>query len=337
MTKKIFIHIGTYKTGTSAIQHEAFTSSDLEANGVRYVRTGLNRRFHKHLRIFDSIIDDASNSRRRNGPNYVDYRTIQRSLIKEVSRGKFPYYFISEEELSFPSPDIAEALAFLKEMAEVRVLLVVRRQDYFLDSLYRQFVREWDRFIDKTFLEFIQDELIEKRGDFYTIASYWSSVFGKGNVSLIDFDHLRSGGCLVAEFFRRSGMPYLPKEKSEIVNPSLAAAEAEVVRRLAVRGCGGCVDREGIANLLLAKNAKYKSTFLSGAITDNILLKYRECNTRLEEYGISFAGALDARPKESATETLNLALELEQEVADAELSVLEFFVNKVSAAREALR
>jgi len=338
MTKKIFIHIGTYKTGTSSIQHEAFTSPELETSGVHYVRAGLNKMFEKHLRLYDSIIDDGFNTNRRNKPGYkCNYEIIKNNLAKEIMDGQSPCYFISEEELSYPEPSIAEHLAFLNGLGEVRVLFVVRRQDHFLDSLYRQFVREYDRAIEMPFKDFVRDELVAKRADFFTIAESWAGVFGRENIQVVDMDVLRSGGDLVTQFFRWSGMPYTPTTAPKVINPSLSAAESEVIRRLR---CRWRMDDQGfdkIVRIFKAIEKKYSASYLSGGIDREILAKYQSCNEKLKDvYAIAFAGADDLPVSELQVDFLTEALRLEEEVSDAEIFVIEHFMNKITSAIQVL-
>lgn len=282
--KKVVIHIGTYKTATTSIQHALYFNQDAHRN-IRYLKAGMNHGLKKHLKLYDSLIDDGFNTERRTKSNYT---RIKENMIQEIETSEESTFVISEEELSYPDSKIAEGLKFLKEIADVYVVMLVRKQDKFLDSLYRQFIKEPARNMQYTFDEFCQDPVVCKRADYHYILSLWIRVFGEDCVFSHDFDEMKKGKGVIHNFFTAIGEEYRGG-KVDTYNESISPAKAEVVRRIGM-SCSA-LDRHKLVRYIKSINedATALRTYLNDRNVYSIMDKYTSSNDFIRgKYNINF-------------------------------------------------
>ena len=302
--KTIYIHIGTYKTATSSIQYVLGQGHGLREEGVNYPRAGRHKILQKHLRLYDAIIDDSCNAARR---KQIDYEAVKQNLINEIERSKQTIFVISEEELSYPDPVIPQKLQFLRKLGQVKILFVVRTQTTFLDSLYRQFVKEDARSVLCGFDEFCDDSLVRRRADFIEIAGNWEAVFGEGNVKVTDFNNFLEKRNVVAGFFEWAEIPFKIIPEPHRFNESITAAEAEAVRMLL--RANPRLTRMPIVKFFKAHPLNLMSTYLTQERCARIKNEYIDSNKRLlEKYGVDF------------TENFDCGVYMEQSVHESRLS-----------------
>lgn len=112
--KKLYIHIGFAKTGSTSIQLFCQTNRHtLEDRGARYIQSGLIWCIHRN------------------------YKKDIQKICNEINHTDFETYILSEEELSFKID--TESLKHLSEKLENCKLIFicyVRPQDQFFESLY---------------------------------------------------------------------------------------------------------------------------------------------------------------------------------------------------------
>lgn len=152
MRRRIFIHIGTHKTGSTSIQSILLRNKDrLEQQGLIYVplpeeirslikrdplsfdiirifRNYLNYYLTKHKQINDSVMQYVMSWEGFCGNAIRGYKNAgaMADLIKEVTHG-----------------------------LDVRIVIYLRRQDDFVESLYTQKIQEGNSYTFQEFLESI--------------------------------------------------------------------------------------------------------------------------------------------------------------------------------------
>lgn len=310
---QVTVHIGAFKTATSAIQF-ALARSDrvLSRVGAKYAETGLNVPFSKHLHLFDRIVDGGYNRQRHlthKGEDYIG------QLIVEAQEPGLEHLLLSEEELSYPSPAVAQYLAPLQDVADVEIVLVVRRQPEFLESLYLQYLKEPLRQVTDTFEEFLDSDY-GKYGDFSSLLEMWEEVFGRESITVMDFDDLRNGD-VVVNFANQVGLPKNLRSPDHNINPSITPASGELLRLIAVSTPQ--FPRMALASLLRQLAPGKGTTLLTPEITENILDRFRDSNARLaDSYGIKLdrEAELSKRPVTQA-ELDHQALEAAAQVIGA--------------------
>jgi hypothetical protein len=275
---RITIHIGTYKTATSAIQFALARSERVLARvGAKYAQTGLNVGLSKHLHLFDRIIDGGYNTDRHQTHRGEDYIG---GLLEEVRDPAVSHLLISEEELSYPSAAIAQYLAPLRAEADIEIVMVVRRQPEFLESLYLQFLKEPLREVTSTFAEFLQDEAYIPRGDFAALLEPWEEVFGADAIVVADFDDLKRDD-VVSGFASLVGLPHNLTRPDHVINPSATPAAAELLRLIG--RSEPAFPRMQLASLLQDMDVGRGTTLLTPEVSALVLDTYRDSNRRLAD------------------------------------------------------
>ena len=276
--KKIFVHIGTYKTGTSSIQTALYQKrEDLRRMGIHYLETGLHPTFYKHMGIFDYCHQAAHNRHRRKRWKGVDLAAL---VKEEIAQSNAHSFIISEESLSVPNVGIAQKLSFLKDIAEVQIVYCVRRQDKFLESLFLQFVKESGRALKKPFVEFIHDQNYLRYAKFDEIADDWASIFGQENILVLDFEELKEQDKLIPTFANIFGIHPdfdLPDIR---LNETISHEIAEIIRRFAL--VYPRVDRDLLTLSLMDLKSQIPPNAYIAPKLHTLLPRYEESNVRLK-------------------------------------------------------
>jgi hypothetical protein len=168
---KLFIHIGSPKTGSTAIQY--FLAQNLEAldaQGVNFVRQGRKRDAH-------NLILQA----RRAGDIGKDMQKVVREI---QSRPNDTHVLTSE--MYFGAGVGADLAAALPDdlRAKTRILVYLRRQDRFLEALYKQRVKT-GRY-HGTAQDFAQAKL--GNGNYERTLAPYAEAFGADNIIVRPFE-----------------------------------------------------------------------------------------------------------------------------------------------------
>ncbi len=249
--KKLILHIGTEKTGTTSIQYQLYSNyENLLEQGVLYPKTLLDQyRTHSKLACFTVYNEETERLCKVIGiPNIDVHVDFKKKLVSEfedeLKSFKGETVVTSNEHLSAFILEI-EDIKYLKDFLykyfdDITVVIYIREQIDHLCSSYNT------RIISGGQLTFygarnLRSEL--KRLDHEQTLNNWAEVFGKENlvVRLFDRDFLKNGDifedfayiCKInidssellslnkilnlkqVEFFRRVNMylPYLANDK----------------------------------------------------------------------------------------------------------------------------
>ena len=174
--KKIFLHVGQYKTGTTALQKYLLESMEyLETQGIffcsayRYLKSrkylAPNGSFYFGLNFVDKKMD------------WIDYKTEEISLVfektlQDIENTTCPNVLISTEHLFDTTTENLEKLrdSLISISNDVYVVLYLRDLIQYVNSSYIQRVTTGDKEIRtfKTFLENLIEEP-ELQYDYYKI------------------------------------------------------------------------------------------------------------------------------------------------------------------------
>lgn len=184
----LYLHVGTHKTGTSAIQ------AMLKRCGADLAQQGVN-----HLHIPAPVLKKAL---RPESPAELSTcaemarRMIRRSIW--LSRIRHPRYLQNDTFLlsweglcGSPIEGYAESQktaailhAALERWRQVKVIIFLRRQDLFAESMYAQYIRQGRGF---SFVEFM-DRLPPKAFDWQRLIQNYSDLFGAEQISVIPYE-----------------------------------------------------------------------------------------------------------------------------------------------------
>lgn len=177
---RLYIHIGTWKTGSSTIQFNLHRlKEDLKQEGIYYLSK------KDKMVIDDRIIRDFEKIE----PEYVSQSRRKLKGILNNSREEGYKYIASAEEFSGdPFSGFKNCRAVAENIFEItkdlnldiKIIVYLRRQDDFIESMYTQSIHLGGV---KTFQEFISD-FDESHFNWYNLLKAYSDVFGKKNIDV---------------------------------------------------------------------------------------------------------------------------------------------------------
>lgn len=205
---RLILHIGSQKTGSTAIQSALDNHPEsLAASGLRFARAG--RKHIAHQRLYQAILSG------RPRPAFLELR-------RELKAHPDATLILSCE--MFLAPGIAPVFArFLGPdlCARTQVIAYLRRQDHFLEALYKQHLKNGR--VTGTIQSYLKGR-IDRLLYSPTLAQY-DAAFGHKNLCVIPYeraDFPDANG--VADFAARIGWQDVPPEAlgSGEVNASLS-------------------------------------------------------------------------------------------------------------------
>ncbi len=184
----LIIHIGTHKTGTTSLQSVLARGAEaLLPHGIRYLQRGRGDGFAHHKLAW------ALRGRRNTDMSVWD------RLRAELAASKSPTNLLSSE--AFWLEDPAEVKRQLGDTQDVRIVLYVRRQDKYLQSLYKQTVASGRK---PDFAAWLAE--MHVRGDYLSVVRNWAAQFGADAVTVLPYERDGRPIDLVADFSRFLGV-----------------------------------------------------------------------------------------------------------------------------------
>jgi len=194
MKKTIFLHIGIHKTGTTTIQ------SFLSKNGNSLLQEGVfyPREQWIHHRLVSSDSEGLACISERN-------ESYWRSLKKNIEGSGATSAVLSSEGFSKgyagTRPEYIESVCEHLKEYDPRIIVYLRRQDSFFESMYTQVIKTGNR----QGFSSLNDMLDRIDLDYEKMLAKWSAVFGKENMYVRVFE--RDEGCdVVANFLEALGL-----------------------------------------------------------------------------------------------------------------------------------
>jgi hypothetical protein len=170
---KLFLHIGTHKTGSTSLQNRLHTSREaLLKHGILYPETGLSGTAHHELAW------KAGLGARDWDPDYLS-RSF-RAIATEAEQLGVDTVVLSSEE--FSSVRKVKAFQELSELFDVRVVAYLRKQDRYLESTYNQHVRMYDKRFSGSVYQFALAFNFYDRFNYRRLFKHWESFFGEDKI-----------------------------------------------------------------------------------------------------------------------------------------------------------
>lgn len=227
--KKLYIHIGTHKTGSTTIQSILENEKKKLLNeGILYL--GL---FYDHAKgmksleeIDEYLIKDFRQEVKKRIAQYEDRNPHTLVTSNEKFSGHDRWMYRNSTILAKTLWQIFEPFGF-----DIKIIVYLRRQDKFLESAYKQKVKRDSSFTFDVYLK-------EETEDIYNF--YWDSFldsyaefFGKENIIVRSFDkkNLLKKNSLIQGFGNIIGSEYLKKYSEKTVkNEGYSRDLLEIVR-----------------------------------------------------------------------------------------------------------
>lgn len=198
--KTLVLHIGLHKTASSYVQGLlAARRDDLLRAGVLYPETG--------------IVDKATSGTREgagSGQALLSKPGPQKALVAQLAAevpDEVSTVLVSSEEFSRatkkPTPE--RLLARFAAFGQVRVVLVLRRQDDWIESYYKQIVDQYRNFETRSFESFLREDGVQLL-DFHTRFKPWRDLVGPGNFHVLSYDDLPDGAAVCRRLLAIAGV-----------------------------------------------------------------------------------------------------------------------------------
>lgn len=225
--KKVVLHIGCEKTGTTSIQRYLSENRDklLSEYGVLYPRS-LGRSNHTKFAIY--ACDESRGLTRflNRDEDLKSFReALEISFLNEVKSYDWSTLIISAEWLH-PRVKSTEEFSRIKNLlkkiaGKIEILMYVRRQDEMAVSLYSTSLKSGS-YNDFNFPS-ITSAKLPYYYDFFTIYKCWRSMFGVGNVEVRVFDkEALYGGDILKDFLNLIGVDEIVDSLARRENQSLS-------------------------------------------------------------------------------------------------------------------
>ena len=220
---KIYLHIGTHKTGTTSLQHFLFINRDkLLSQGFLYPQSGIpGLNPNGHHRLAWSL--KKSKDRDRLVKSW-------QQLHQEIDRISPENVVISSEDFEIGNPKLVSLVKSHLEKYNTKILIYLRRQDDFLQSVYTQNVKA--NTCHLKIHKFIQEITEKGRGDYYKLLKPWGDIFGKENIIVRIYEQKKLSNGLYRDFLNCLGIDLEQKyrEPEKYLNYSPEPKIVELIR-----------------------------------------------------------------------------------------------------------
>ena len=217
--KRLIIHIGTQKTGSTSLQRSLHEGREALARvGVRYAGLDRSGRALKHVSLLRAAKAHPS------APAQAEYA----ALMAELAQPDVHTLIVSEER--FWKGDLTP-LAFFEQFrphCEVVVVACLRRQDLYVESLYNQMIRTGLHSESRPIAQFWRDEDVSERLDYHRLLSAWKAVADQ--VVAIDFGTAVKAEGAAGSFIKAIGVQLAEPLKEFAANASPDANAVLAIR-----------------------------------------------------------------------------------------------------------
>lgn len=278
--KTIHFHVGSGRCGSTLLQ-------------ALFNEAGVRQLFGWHSIQYDPNIylalDKLTPCRK-----FVEsrWRGFRKAYIEPLKKAEFESFFLTQENLfgvrwDKGSSNTCEAsckvISYLTKGFDTRIVMLVRRQDTYIESLYNQLIKRQET---RDFATFLDDMPLDNL-DWAAVADVYAGHFGRDNVTVLPFERkvLNSGGTddFINAVLAAIGIGRkLKVEGLPVINPSLAPRVIEV-QRLANKLLPE-IESHSLANWFeqnIPKGADDPHALMSARDRKRILKTFAKSNRRL--------------------------------------------------------
>jgi hypothetical protein len=196
--RTLVLHIGLHKTATTYIQNVlSVRRYDLLREGVLYPLAGSGL-------LARGVDRPTVNTREGAQSGHAMFtmpgnrRPLVAQLLDELPETASTV-LLSSEDFSLGLMTPQEYLARFSAFGTIKVVLVLRRQDFWIESFYKQVVDQYGNFETRSFEEYLA-QVGPRLLDFHARFSPWRDLVGPDGFHVLSYDDLPGGG---AEICRR--------------------------------------------------------------------------------------------------------------------------------------
>jgi hypothetical protein len=283
--KRLIIHIGMHKTGSTTLQR--FLSRNrllLRLFGINYPlsRDETGRRQSKHNAIFTAISHEAD--RGLPHPALGPSERLIENLGDQIDRAGCRINILSAEGFSGERPIFADAFAPFADRYDVRIVVFLRRYDHWVESFYKQMVMSREVRETRSFADFLAAPSTQAHLRYSRILGWWADIFGDDALRVCGFDPGSEAQGPVRTFLKAADLPHrlawLGHSRSHL-NRSPSQEEVEARRQENLGGEPGKAKIQSKIALQSEKSplgyftATERESFLSDQLDDLVSIKSR--------------------------------------------------------------
>lgn len=195
---QLVLHVGLHKTASTYIQNVLSARRyDLIPYGILYPSTGM----FEEARV-------RTREGAQSGHFRLTFRNGRKALLNELLNEvpvSVSTVLLSAEDFTHPRLSAEQHFDHLSGFGSIKVVAVVRRQDTWIESIYKQAVDQWGNFETRSFGEYLVEEgpgLL----DFHSRLSPWRDLVGPENFHVLSYDDL-AGAEMCRRILRVAGVP----------------------------------------------------------------------------------------------------------------------------------
>jgi len=194
--KKIILHIGFGKTGTSSIQHMLYTGRNiLEEQGILYPFTKTGEKAH-HSYVTPHWLGKKGIAKKS--------RDLIEETLKNLNKSNCDTLVLSSELLCYASEAYVAELSDIFDGYNIEIIFYIREQSKLIESTFLQHVKEgrehWGSL--EKFLKYSINSF-----NFMTRITPWACVFGHNSIKARVFDKRIIGNDVCKDFLHIVGLP----------------------------------------------------------------------------------------------------------------------------------
>jgi hypothetical protein len=196
----LVVHIGLHKTATTYVQNVWSEGRDRLADaGLWYPTVGMARKRGINTR-------EGAQSGQARFARAGNRRRLLKRMLAEVPPNASKV-LISSEEFTRARTDWtpAQYLRVFGAFRTVKVVVVLRRQDTWIESFYKQRVDQFNNRETRCFDDFV-DEVGRSLFDFHHRFSPWRDLVGPENFHPLSYDDLRGGAAIGRRILEIAGV-----------------------------------------------------------------------------------------------------------------------------------
>ena len=212
MTATIFLHIGTNKTGTTAVQHFFAQQRDaLKEHGVLYPATACNGVAHYAL---GTALGFSHGKKSNIDTLETELLSLKDAFRNEIEQSAAQTVLISAENFFGAQNSIQPVQSFFADY-DTRIIIYLRRHDSWWESAYNQAVKMtkkplWNHGI-KSYIRYMKRKN-PNYGSYRTLVDQWADAFGKENIIVRPYEQQQNQPDIISDFLHTIGLPSLTQQ-----------------------------------------------------------------------------------------------------------------------------
>lgn len=284
--KKLFVHIGVHKTGSSSIQ-QALSESGyrLHQEGVIYPSCCRHPIAHTQHALLAGSLKPGGNLGgifEMTGP--VDFAVMAQMMRYEIDLSGAQSAIVSSEEFHTITPAGVAKFAMQFRDYDIRPIVFIRNFPDLLDSYYGTYIQYSDQ-TDAPSEALIATDLPER-------LRWWADIAGDKTIHVHDFDASDAKNS-VKDFLKIVGLESM-WTANQAVNPSLPAPLITIIRELRKQPAIEAKHIDGLLRQLGSIKFSERQTHLGPNVRASLMAKYEEQIAELRS--ASWVKGLDVVP-----------------------------------------